>query len=60
MILRRAENLSTEDNIRLDGKLWNIASVMVGDDGVTLRLSRTAGEKLDMTLCLDDLLELAI
>jgi hypothetical protein len=59
MIFRRAESLSTVDNIRLDDRLWNVENVTVGDGGVTVKLSRTVGDKLVLDLLPDDLVQLA-
>ncbi len=60
MILRRAEDLSVEDNIRLDDMLWNVESVAVGGSSVTVRISRTVGDKRVLDLRPADLVLLAI
>lgn len=62
MILRRVENLTTNDNVRLeDGKLWNVEDKVPIDGGwVEVHLSRTVGDKLVLLLDPDDLILLAI
>ena len=55
MILRRAENLADTDNVRLDGVLWTVARVAVGDDTVVVTLRRSAGWVKELTLWPDDL-----
>jgi hypothetical protein len=61
MILRRATDLSTGDNVRLeDGRLWNVAEVFLFDSRCVVHLSRTIGEKMVLELFPDDLILLAI
>jgi hypothetical protein len=61
MILRRATDLSTGDNVRLeDGLLWNVAEVVWVDGRCSVHLSRTVGDKMVLEqLWPDDLILLA-
>ena len=61
MILRRAADLTIADNVRLDGRLWNVAEVVWVDGRCSVHLSRTMGEKIVLEqLWPDDLILLAI
>lgn len=62
MILRRAADLTTADNVRLeDGLLWNVEELVWVEGRVTVRLSRTVGDKMVLEqLWPDDLILLAI
>jgi hypothetical protein len=60
MILRRAEDLSERDNVRLDDLLWNVSRVEVYHGGVRLLLIRAAGPQRELDLLPNDLLQLAI
>ncbi|HTI78907.1 MAG TPA: hypothetical protein VL614_00500 [Acetobacteraceae bacterium] len=61
MILRRAANLSSSDNVRLeDGRLWNVKSVIRAEEGrILVLLTRTVGESMKLDLWADDLVHLA-
>jgi hypothetical protein len=60
MIFRRAENLTTMDNVRLDdGLLWNVATVSRAGPLVLVVFSRIAGDKRHLDLFPDDLVLLA-
>lgn len=60
MILRRAEELSESDNLRLNDLLWNVSQVRVAPGGVYLLLTRTAGARRELELLHNDLVQLAI
>jgi hypothetical protein len=61
MILRRADRLGTDDNVRLeDDRLWNIASITGDTSTVTLNLHRTAGDRMTLVLWRDDMVRLAV
>lgn len=58
MILRRAEDLSTEDNVRLGERPWNIDRIEVGDH-VVIRLRRAVGDEMTLSLLPNDMVLLA-
>jgi hypothetical protein len=60
MILRRAADLTTDDNLRLEGgMLWNIADLSWNEGRVTLQLTRMVGDKMTLILWPDDMVLLA-
>jgi hypothetical protein len=68
MIFRRADCLSDQDNVRLDGVLWNVASVAACvpsksdplGQRLAIRLTRMVGDAKDLELRPGDLVLLAI